>query len=105
MAEQETVRSGAAVLAAPLLDIDGDRYGVAELGGGVFLLDEFTGASRQIGPHGRRIWGLLSRGLSVEDAAWTIARETGGRFAVVLKDTRRFVADLVEVGVIVEHSR
>ena len=84
------------------LDAEEDRFRTLELSGTVFLIDEKTGASYPIGAHGRRILVLLSAGSSVEDAAWTLAVETGNDVSVVLEATRRLVSNLVDIGVVVD---
>ncbi len=84
---------------------DSDRFGIVELTGEVFLVDEKTGASHRIGSHGRRVWRLLRSGASLEEAASVLAAETGGNRAVVLDDTRRLVADLADAGIIAEVNR
>lgn len=88
--------------AVRVLTLDEERFRVLEFGGGVYLVDEVAGVSRQIGTYGRRIWRLLKDGESVDQAASIVAAETGARLAVVLEDTRRFVRDLIDAGVIVE---
>ncbi len=84
---------------------DADRFGILELTGEVFLVDEKTGASHRIGSHGRRVWRLLRSGASLEEAASVLAAETGGNPAVVLDDTRRLVADLADAGIVAELTR
>ena len=85
----------------PMMDADLDRFQVVELADSVFLVDETTGVSHQIGSHGRRLFWLFCAGSSVEEAARVLASETGSDGDIVLKDTRRLVAELVDLGVIV----
>lgn len=85
---------------APSITIDVHRFRVLELSSEIFLVDDETGRSVQIGPHGRRVWILLGAGASIEEAAMMLSVETGGRSTVVLEDTCRLVADFVEMGAV-----
>ena len=101
MEDDRYERSELATSVVPVIDAD-DRFRTLELSGTVFLIDEKTGVSYPIGAHGRRILALLGEGFSVDDAASMLARETGDDAVVVLKDTHRLLANLVDIGIIVD---
>lgn len=82
-----------------MIAIDASRFVTADVGGEIFLLDQQSGESFQIGGAGARLWSLFKDGKTTTEAAGIVADETRTNYERVLTDARAFVVALRENGV------